>query len=59
MQSPISPKLLPLIVAPDDKSKLSVEQSNLKSRNTGKTYAIKSGIPACELVANESEGVEC
>lgn len=45
MQSPISSKLLPLIVAPDDRSELSVEQNSLKSRDSGKTYEIEHGIP--------------
>lgn len=45
MQSPISSKLLPLLVAPDDQSELSVDSANLKSRDTGKTYEIANGIP--------------
>ena len=45
MELPISSKLLPLLIAPDDQSELSVEQSSLKSRKTGKTYAIEAGIP--------------
>jgi SAM-dependent methyltransferase len=45
MQLPISTKLLPLLLAPDDRSELSLEQNSLKSQASGKTYPIEAGIP--------------